>query len=439
MSCKDGDCSHDWHYASYRSLRGALQLGRGVAVARLRDRPGPAQLVYECTSRDTRWDWQVDDRYTYLARLLRDLRLDPAPLVAQLRACGPYHPWPQPDPTDDDNQFNLAVGILETLARSGDVQARAALREYVRDGIRWIDALEALTDEWPVEWWDDLWEVAAKRISADDAAELLIKGEPWQRWRGRDVRLDTVLDAADRTRPSTDRRRIDLATASDADLAAVLRTAAGTDPGTASSALWQIRRRGRPVPELLDLVEHLAPARPAGLLGALRLLGPLVVPAARRWAADAEHPLFHHAPDLLAAHGDEQDIPVLLAALDQLTDGWCGYDCLTEGLARILADSPPAAHADIRGGLVRRLRWLTIASPHSYERASYLRSLLLLDPQRTTDALPIHLLDCEPEVRLLAAQHAPLTEHAHRWLAELRDDPIEEEEIRRAAADRTIG
>ncbi|GAB2925162.1 hypothetical protein GCM10027280_10560 [Micromonospora polyrhachis] len=436
MSFEEGDKSPEWRYASYRTVRGALQRGVAAAVARLRDRPGPAQLVYECTSRDTRWDWQVDDRYTYLARLLRDLRLDPAPLVAQLRACGPYRPWPQPDPTDDDNQFNLAVGILETLARAGDTQARAALRAYVRDGIRWIDVLEALTDEWPVEWWDDLWEVAAKRISAADAAELLIKGEPWQRWRGRDVRLDAVLDAADRTRPSTDRRRIDLATASDAELVAALRAAVDTNPRSAGAVLWQIRRRGRPVPELLDLIEHLAPARPAGLLGALRLLGPLGVPAARRWAADAEHPLFHHAPDLLAAYGDGQDIPVLLAALDQLTDRWCGYDRLTEGLARILAGSPPAAHADTQVRLVRQLRWLTIASPHSYERASYLRSLLLLDPQRTTDALPIHLLDCEPEVRLLAAQHAPLTEHAQRWLAELRDDPIEEEKVRRAAADR---
>jgi hypothetical protein len=46
------------------------------------------------------------------------------------------------------------------------------------------------------------------------------------------------------------------------------------------------------------------------------------------------------------------------------------------------------------------------------------------------------LLDCQPRVRLLAAQHTPLTDDAYRWLTELRDDPIEEEEIRSAAAER---
>ena len=83
MNSDSADSPQDWHYAPYRSLRGALQRGSGIAVARLHAQPEQAQLVYECTSRDTRWDWQVDDRYTYLARLLRDLNLEPAPLVEQ--------------------------------------------------------------------------------------------------------------------------------------------------------------------------------------------------------------------------------------------------------------------------------------------------------------------------------------------------------------------
>lgn len=428
--------TYDWRYAPYRSLRGALQRGHGIAVARLRDRPEHARLVYECTSRDTRWDWQVDDRYTYLARLLRDLRLDPTPLVAQLRAGGPSPSWPQRESDDDDNRFHLAVGVLDALARTGNAQARDALRGYVHDGVRWIDALETLTQEWPVEWWDDLWETAAGRVEAQDASQLWPNGEPWQRWHGRDSRLDAVLDAAGGDRPTAQRRRTDLATASDAELVELLRVA-GPDRRTVISVLLQIRRRGHPVPELLDLVEHLAPTRPAGLFGALRALGPLIAPSARGWAADPDHPLFRDAPHLLAEHADEQDIPVLLAALDRLADEWCGYDRLTEGLARILAGSPPAAHAGTRARLVRRLRWLAIASPHSYERASYLRSLLLLDRQRTLDILPTYLLDCEPEVRLLAAQHTPLTDDARIWLTELRDDPIEEKEARNAAAQHT--
>ncbi|MGC5021350.1 hypothetical protein [Micromonospora sp. DT47] len=435
MGCEDGDCAHSWHYAPYRSLYGALELGRGVAVARLRHQRQRAELVYQCCGRDTRWDWQTDSRSTYLARLLRDLRLDVAPLIAQLHACGPYRAWLESDPSDEDNQFDLAVGVLTTLARAGGGQAREALRRYIHNGVRWIDALTTLTVEWPVEWWDDLWETAAMRVGVGDTAQLWPSEHPWSRWRGRDARLDAVLGAAVRSRSPGCVRRVSLTDASDADLIALLRST-DTDAAAMGLALGQIRHRGRPIPELLDIVERLAPARPAGLFGALRTLGPQVLPLARAWAADADHPLFRNAPHLLAEQGDEQDIAVLFAALDQLGDEWCGYDVLTEGLARILMAAPPAAHTDTRAMLIRRLRWLTVASPHSYERASYLRSLLLLDEERTMEVLPIHLLDCEPSVRLLAARHTPLTDDARSWLAELRDDPIEDEDVRLAAAER---
>ncbi|GIJ35037.1 hypothetical protein [Micromonospora sediminimaris] len=432
MGCEDDDCAHEWHYAPYRTGLGALQRGQGAAAAWLQDQPDHGHLVYTCTGRDTRWDWQVDDRYTYLARLLHDLRLDTAPLVTQLRACGPYRAWPQADPTDHDNQFNLAVGILEVLARRGNTQATETLRGYIRDGVRWIDALSTLACSWPAEWWDDLWETAARRIRSEDAAEVLPTSEPWLCWRGRDPRIDTVLNTAQRSRQDARDRPVDLSATSDAELVALLR-AADTGRAVKVSALHQIRRNARPVPELLDAVEQLAAERQAGLFGALRVLGPQVLSAARGWAVDTEHPLFDAAAHLLAEHGDEQDIPAIRAALDRLTDEWCGHDRLTEGLARILASSSSAPHADVRAALIRRLRWLTRASPHSYERGSYLRSLLLLDPDKTTAALPSYLLDCETDVRLLAAQHAPIADQTRRWLLTLRDDPIEEASVRRAA------
>lgn len=50
--------------------------------------------------------------------------------------------------------------------------------------------------------------------------------------------------------------------------------------------------------------------------------------------------------------------------------------------------------------------------------------------------LPFFLLDCEPAVRLLAAQHTPLTDQARDWVIQLRDDPIEDDEVRHAAAQR---
>ncbi|WP_345638087.1 hypothetical protein [Rugosimonospora acidiphila] len=420
----------DWHYSPYLGLYGGLQRGHGTAAARLRDRPEHASLVYACIGRDTRWDRQVDDRYTYLARLLRDLRLDPAPVVAQLRACAA-----PPGPDDDDNRFELAAGVLTALAGTGDLQAREALRDYIRDGTRWIETLEGLCDEWPVDWWDDLWETAAARIDAEHAPQLWPHSQPWQRWYGRDRRLDTVLDAAGRDRPRARTRRTDLAAASDDELVGHL-LAPGAGRGSIAAVLRHIRCRGHPVPQLLDVAERLALARPPGLLGALGAQGRLVVPLARAWASDPDHPLFLDAPHLLAQHGDVQDIPVLLAALDRLADRWCGHDTLTEGLARILADAPDSAHAHTRARLVRQLRGLLIASPHSYERASHLRSLLLLDATRTTRVLPFFLLDCEPTVRLLAAQHTPLTDQSRYWIIQLRDDPIEDDEVRHTAAQR---
>ncbi|OHV57970.1 hypothetical protein [Pseudofrankia sp. BMG5.36] len=432
------DDPQDWHYAPSGTLHGALQRGHGIAVIKLRRDREQAGLVYACTSRDTRWDWQVDDRYTYLARLLRDLHLDPAPLITQLHACGPRLSWPHRDPADDHNQFNLAVGILEALARTGNEQAREALREYVHDGARWIDVLQTLTHEWPVEWWDDLWETAAARIHPDDTMRLFPNSQPWQRWHGRDPRLDAVLNAARSARPPGPDHRTILAEASDAELIALLRTP-GTDRDTIAFALRQIRRRSYPMPELLDVVEQLAPTRPPGLRSTLFSLGPLIAPPARTWATDPDHPLFPDAAYLLAKHGDEQDIPLLLTAVDELTHSgqWCGYDQLAEGLARILAPLPPTTHTDSRTRLIRRLRSLAFASPHTYERASHLRSLLLLDPDNTRNALPIFLLDCEPDVRHLAAQHTSLiTDDAHQWLTELRDDPIENNDIKHTATQR---
>jgi Universal stress protein family len=60
-----------------------------------------------------------------------------------------------------------------------------------------------------------------------------------------------------------------------------------------------------------------------------------------------------------------------LRRLDERTDDMCGYDRLFDGLARI-------GGADARAELPRlRQLW---ASPHSYERAAYLRARLALDP-----------------------------------------------------------
>ncbi|WP_127508793.1 hypothetical protein [Actinoplanes solisilvae] len=156
---------------------------------------------------------------------------------------------------------------------------------------------------------------------------------------------------------------------------------------------------------------------------ALSLLGPQALPTARRWAATPQHPMRWSAQRLLAAHGDETDVPALLTAwdwLDSRPENRCGYDTLATGLARIGGD-------DART-IVPRLHRLWF-SPHSYERAAYLRAALALDPEHVAPRLFEGLWDCEADVRRVAAENAELTER----LAFLEADPMEDEEVRASA------
>ena len=421
MDCADGDCEHDWHYAPVRSTLGALERGRGTAVIRLRDRPDDARLVYECISRDTRWNHYVDSREVYLARLVRELRLDLAPLAVQLHACGPLPPPSAPyDPEGDADTFALPAGVLAVLALGGDGQARETLRDYVSFGVRWPDALTTLARWWPVAWWDDLWHQAAARVGTVSVTEFRPAEQPWRRWRGRDRRLDAALDAAIRTRPvAAVAPGANLAAFSEARLLEFLQ-AISTDRGALNLALGTARHQGRQPRELLKLAQRLEPPGPSGLFGVLLEFGTRILPS--------------------PATSSVRDVATLSDALDRL-DGdkdadWCGYDVLTERLARILADTPPKSHGDAKDRLVRRLIRLTNGSPHTHERAGYLRSLIVLDPEGAAEHLPVHLLDCEAGVRLLAVQHTGLTDDARRRLAELRDDPMEHSDVKAAASRR---
>jgi hypothetical protein len=123
-------------------------------------------------------------------------------------------------------------------------------------------------------------------------------------------------------------------------------------------------------------------------------------------------------------------VPLLLdgvAWLDSRPDDLCGYDVLVTALARI--GGPGTAGVP---KLLRRL-WFT---PHSYERTSYLRAYLRLDPEGAISGLREGLWDCEEGVRLLAVRRVPLTTRIRERLAYLRDDPIEAPEVRGAAAGR---
>lgn len=64
-------------------------------------------------------------------------------------------------------------------------------------------------------------------------------------------------------------------------------------------------------------------------------------------------------------------------------------------------------------------------------------SLLILDHDRVMKLLPVCLLDCEPAVRLLAAEYVDSADPvAQQLLAELRDDSLEDAKVRAAAGAR---
>ncbi|MFE0044259.1 hypothetical protein [Streptomyces albireticuli] len=404
---------NDRAYAPADSLQGLLQRGRGAGALRALDEPETAAgLVRDAVRRDWRWD-SVDDRHLYLARLVHALSLPLDPLLGLLAG--------------DEDECERATRVLELLALAGSAEARAALRAYVRDGEHWADVLESVADAWPVEWWDDLAEVARVRSAGEEPPAG--DSEPWARW-GTGARPA----APRRTGPHTvevgpgDRR-----------LLSVLADAGAAD-GAKAHALHTLAGRP-PEPGLLPLVPGLGTAdgeRPLPWLGrAVERLGALAVPAARAWAVDGREWLSWTGLLVLARHGEARDLPTLIGELTvhEATRRWCGPGPLASGLARF---GPAAAEA---APVLHRL-WLR--TPHSYERPALLGALAAVAPAGLGSAraeslwgcYTESLWDCEAEARLLGIASAPDLPRVHRRLAELRDDAMEEREVRAAAGAR---
>ena len=121
---------------------------------------------------------------------------------------------------------------------------------------------------------------------------------------------------------------------------------------------------------MLDLVEdpglRNAAGWPPGAARALEHLGTAAVPRARGWVSGG-HPLAELGIRVLAASGDDTDVPVLLAALGQAFDDddrWCSAEIPARGLGRlrVAAAAPLLVSA-----------WQ--ATVHSYARRDFLTAL----------------------------------------------------------------
>ncbi|GAA2832831.1 hypothetical protein RMN57_11605 [Kitasatospora sp. CM 4170] len=392
-----------YEYAPAGTLIGLVQRGRGLGARMAAEVPeAAAELVYGCIRWDWRWDGQVDDRHLYLARLVRDLALPVGPVVDVLAG--------------GEDACERATRVLELLALGGSAEAREALQAYVRKGEHWRDVLESVADAWPVEWWDDLADVARER-STGDTEDLW--GEPWDRWG-----LAVPRPEPERGRPApaegeTSARLLELL-ADPAELGRwpeAVRVLAGREPE----------------PELLPLVPSLSPAEgeyPLPLLPrAVLKLGVAAVPAAREWAAAGEPWLAGLGHQVLAEYGEAEDIPVLIAELerDWVARAWCGPMYTARGLARF---------GGAAWGAVSLLRRFWLWTPHSYERAAYLEALGAIEPAGLDQVYVECLWGCEEKERLLAAAHAPDRPEVRERLAYLRDDPMEAAEVRAAAGER---
>ncbi|MFJ7208307.1 hypothetical protein ACIQWR_32860 [Streptomyces sp. NPDC098789] len=393
-------------YAPHDSVEGLLQRGRGLGAVRALEGPGEAApFVHDSVRRDWRWDG-TDDRARYLAGLVRDLGLARGPVVELLGG--------------DERQCERATDVLELLALGGCAEAREALRQYVRQGTHWVAVLESLALSWPPEWWEDLGGVARARIGAEP--EPPWPTEPWTRF-GIEVQHSDPGPVAH-----------DLGGLADGELLDLL---AGARPpaGGRIEALRELSRR-EPVEGLIPLVPSLVTpggGRPLPLLRrAVRHLGPLAVPAARRWVDDEREWLAQLGSEVLADHLGPEVIPALVAELDDQwrARAWCGPDATAKRLVRF---GPAAA------GAAPVLRRFWLRTPHSYERAAYLEALAAIDPGDGTDrAHTESLWDCEEGSRLLGIAHTPSRPDVLERIAALRDDPMESAEVRAAAGTRLL-
>lgn len=441
-------------YEPATTLFGALQRGLGRGAIRAATEAGAVEAVFRCLERDQRWDTQVEDRAVYLARLVRDLGIPVRRLLDLLgdppggdyrRDGEDYGRDGDGDGRDGDGDdgddyrreetFRNVLAVVESLGIAGDGEAVDGLRRYVAEGPRWVDVLEGIAAAWPRECWDDLLPVVRVRLAADPAVNVWNE-RPWTDWAAADEVVGArfaVWEAgceASRVRGAPHRAAADRLAGEPVErLLAAIRA----DDGPWLTALMELNRRG-PEPALVPLLDVLAGraespgGRYATVGRAVRLLGELALPVARRWAAVPGHPMSRLAIAVVAAHGDRTDVPALFAARDRQDRDpldHCGFDVLAEGLARI--GGPEAGRA---------VPWLheLWVTPHSYERAAYLRALLRLDPEGAEPLFAEGLWDCEAGVRLLAVERVTSVPETYARLRCLRDDPLEDADVRAAAA-----
>ncbi|MBB5081709.1 hypothetical protein [Nonomuraea endophytica] len=372
-------------YDDPASFRGQLQRGRGAAARRAPTEPGAADAVYECVVTDTRWDRQVEQRDSYLARLITRLALPLAPIEQHLSSHN----------DEDDEPVELALQVLALLPMIGRLDAVAVLRRYATEGPHWATALEAISTS------------GAMKLPA-----IWCDTEPWTTFARSQPRIRRIVDQrkSSQARPHHSQKSTTYETED------LMRLVAAGGPER-RQALEELGRRGDRT--VLDLAEDSALRNATGwtpgIAQALHHLGPAALPRARIWIAGDDNTLVALGERVLAEVGDRSDASQLLSALRRATTAgnWCAAEIPARGLGRLKI---PEAATDLMAA------WEDTV--HSPAREAFLEALQGCAPHNADAVAAEALDDCEPTVQRRACEGVPDTTAVRSRLQELADDPL---------------
>ncbi|MFG2297945.1 HEAT repeat domain-containing protein [Streptomyces sp. NPDC048603] len=454
------------------TLLGLLQRGRGDGTLHALAAPRAEALaaLNQCVLHDPRQDWQVENRSLYYARLYLDLDGPLGEIESHLFCTDDLFAEDLPQ-DQTEARTGLALSVLGHLASYGRDDALMLLRRYAAHGANWAWALDelalrdddaglrtlagpvlsrfpatpegearlaaAVRDAYEPRPWS-LWEALPEHRARLRAAREQGSFSRWQRqmtangprpgWSVQAV-FDWAADGLRRGTPlHVPAARCLAAVATPEDRPRILAAAAGAAGEAArATALHHLVLAEPENPAVLDLIEA-ADDEPA-IAAYQRMCGPSAVARARTWASRPDA-LGAAAAALLAAHGSQEDAPLVLSALRSTVRSE-GPDAvalfaLVDGAGRLAI-----------GCAAPVLRHIYRETSSSHLRGRAARALATTDPSFAAGFAVECLWDCEESTREVAAHHAETADSrvADR-LRRLAADPAEEEDVQSAVRDR---
>jgi hypothetical protein len=455
---------------SHDALLGLLRSGHGQGARRalVADRVAVLDALDGCVVRDPRAVPATESRSLYYARLYADLDAGLDGLARHLLC--------DDDWTDEDaDRTALPLAVLGTLARLGRADATALLREYVKEGRDWPEALDRLAAVSHEGALDGMLDVVLERGEDDELYESVKNSpgmRPWRMWAAQDERVRAVVERVDldwwnweltrsakTPHPTAPAQTVDEVLGEAADgprqslacsrrlgavagpehRGAILAAAWAGPDGARAAALRYLGEQGDVA--LLDLAEGaLDPQSPpvvrlaaAHAVGGLR--SPAAVTRARVWAGRRDL-LGEVAVRILAGAGESADGPVLIDALRaRVADATCtgnpiadqaGYFRLCDlvaGMGRLgLVDA------------VELVRGVYHDAASAGLRACAVETLARIEPSFAVGTAVEALWDCQADTRLIAVRHVDARRpDAASRLRRLASDPAEHDEVRSVA------